>query len=54
MDTHPVTITIGVIGAFVLFALVGAGLGCTAYKTNPDIYKFFEPYYILAKEKKVC
>ena len=54
MDTHPVTIVIGIICTFFLIGLVGLGMTCTAYKMEPESYPLFKPYYEYAKSKKVC
>ena len=54
MELHPVTLTIGAVCTIILIALVGVGVGCTAYKFEPDTYHFLEPYYQYVKDKKVC
>jgi hypothetical protein len=54
MDTHPVTITIGIIGAIVLFVLVGLGFSCMLYKANPDEYPYLKIYYEYSKNRKIC
>ena len=54
METHPVTIIIGIICTIFLVALVGLGMACTAYKMEPERYPLFKPYYEYAKTKKVC
>jgi hypothetical protein len=54
MDTHPVTILIGIICTFILIGLVSLGLTCAAYKSDSTTYELFKPYYEYAKSKKVC
>ena len=54
MELHPVTITIGFLCTCLLAVLVAVGLGCSAYKVEPDKYQFFKPYYQYAQQKKVC
>ena len=54
MDTHPVTIFVGIICTFILIGLVSLGMSCTLYKMEPDTHPLLRPYYEFAKSKKVC
>ena len=45
MDTHPITILIGIIGTFLLISLVSLGFSCIGYKMDPDTYPILKPYY---------
>jgi len=54
MQTHPVTILMGIIGGAALMILVSLGLSCAAYKVEPQTYPLFKIYYEYAKSKKVC
>ena len=54
MDTHPVTILVGIVGGVCLLFLVSLGLSCSGYKLYPQEYEILKPYYEYAKSKRMC
>jgi len=54
METHPVTIILGIIGGIILLALVSLGFSCTLYRFYPNEYEYLKPFYEYSKSKRIC
>lgn len=54
MELHPVTISIGILGALSLVLLTATGLSCTVYLMDPENHQYLKFLYQLAKLKKIC